>query len=524
MFDSTRRETVKPGLKGNGKAQALPNRTRGARPPGCAAPGMRPLLCLSPWVLAAAALAQPAAPFQRIELQVDDVVGAQRTLLAIEADGSLALSGLAQPPGRGVNLPPPLGGQLSAGERQALEDELRSGQLDGLPQVLPNPGRVPDDRFQLLVARPQGALRVQGAFGHYGAFAPRLRRFMGTLEAVLRRLRAEPARRAYLEITALPGLPSQLRSDQDLRVVVEGPGVAGLVFDRLEAWIHPDRITVRAVARPAGAGPAQPFRAALDVPRAGAAGPGTLMVLAPRGPSAFPTRGEVRIVAAEDPQDGVFHGTLRDQEGGVWLELGPDRPRLPLTGSQAQDLRRFAGERVRFRGHALQVGAPERGVAVDALEMPALVTFEGEVLDGPTRDTVELANGQWVYLIGPARGVLAAARGRWVRFEAWSFPAPGEGRPGRPLLPRAWVERVEGTAREAARLKRGLFGNAGQLQPGERVWVTRAHRRLLRRHLELITDAGLTGSVRLGSVELGRALPAPGTSSAGLVGGVSGPP
>lgn len=460
--------------------------------------------------------------FDRIMRTVDndDDVEVEREVLEVRADRSVALSRAGQPGVSGSGLPPAVTSHLTDAELQALNAALGAPALRAVPHVLPNPPdrrRMPGRRFDLSVDLPgaQPDLRATGELGHYGAWAPALEPLMNALGALQKRVRALDAR-MYLEITKIPGLVKSIRADEDLELVLEGPGAPGVEFDHLEVFVHPSRLSINAVGRSVGTAPARPFRETLRVPRPGAAsGPTLLVVVNTRahGLSGHATPHRLEVFSSPTPRDGLHHGVVHVDGGTVSLKIRESRDvetRLRLHGSPADlaVLARLPGEHVHLRGRP---GAAPADVVVEEVLSPVRRTITGQVL---SERTLQLEDGEWVYMIGPAARALRHAGDRRVELDVWFFE------PSLGLLPRAHVLRIAATARKDARLKRGLR-SVGRVARGDPVWVTGTTffgRRVL---IEPVAG-GRAGSASPDAVDIGDPLPVAPTS--GILGALPGSP
>tara|TARA_R110002072_G_scaffold283482_3_gene447045 strand:- start:238 stop:1689 length:1452 start_codon:yes stop_codon:yes gene_type:complete len=364
-----------------------------------------------------------------------------------------------------------LRGQLSPAELQALEAALRAPGLSQLPRQLR--GAFSGPRLELSIERPGGraTLRAEGFAGRFGDHQGLLLPIWQVLEGVWDRLHATRTE-LLLQIDQIP-LPATIRADEDLDLVVSGPGLPGVEFASLRVVLSGRTLVVEALGRQVPLAPAQRFSQRLRVERPGRVGLGYLHVK-------HSTKGysdsRVMIVQSQTARAGLFTGRVVRKKGQVSLEIQVDRQerqRLPLEPAAAERLGRFVGEYVHFEG---VFDASDR-LAIRRLIRPERRQIEGLMLHYGSIRGEGLGH---VSTLGPAQKTLQGIEpGTRVAVEGWFFSEGGWPGPrkwydtgGRSLYraQRLYAERVRATVTQPAKLKRGWKTRA-DLQPGEEVWI-----------------------------------------------------
>ena len=488
-----------------------------------------PLALLLTLLVASSAAAQ-ATSFSRITWTTrgPGLYGSGSTLV-VEASGAAHLETASAPPGA-VRLGAPqnvLRGRLQASELRTLDAALRSPGLAQVPRQLPmgfNGVRL-DFEFVLTGGRP--SVRAEGFSGRFGDHDALLLPVQVVLDGIYDRLQAASTE-ILLEIDRVP-LPELIRADEDVELIVSGPGLPGVEFAALRAVLSGRTLTIQALGRQVALAPARRFTERLKVERAGRVGVGYLHVKAV-------TQGygseRVLIVQSEAARAGRFTGRIDTKKGEVSLVIQVDRKRtqrLRLDAAASATLGRFAHEYVQFDG---QLDAEGR-LGVRRLLQPERRRIEGRVLHYGSIRAEGLGHvstfgpaGEFLQRIGTETPVVVEgwffAEGGWTPARRWY-----EGG-GRSLYraQRLYAERVRAKVSQAVKLKRG-WRTSSELQPGEEVWIGK--RRLFGWAAEVETlDGAKSGRARFKErfvfaqpVKL--ASEGSGSGIAGSLGGVSGP-
>lgn len=393
-----------------------------------------------------------------------------RTRLVVEASGQARLERDHGPAGLTVGSPQPvLQGRLAPGELRALEAAFGASEWDQLPRQLA--AGFNGARLDLQLERAgRPTLRVEGFTGHYGDRQALLEPVQQVLDAVRARLQASSTELS-LEIDRMP-LPSTLRADEDLEIVVSGPGLPGVEFTSLRASLSGRSLRVEALGRQVALAPAQRFSERLRVERAGRVGLGYLHVS--RTGDTFGA--QVLIVQDEAATSGRFTGKVVKRKGQVGLEVevarGEKRFR-PLDAAASAQLERFPGEYVQFDGRVDGAGR----LGIQRLIRPERRTVEGIM---QTYGSIRAEGLGHVSTFGPVHKVLQGIeRGTRVEVEGWFFSEGGWPGPRRWYetgmrsiyrAQRLYAERVRAQVSEEVKLKRGWRTRA-TLAPGREVWI-----------------------------------------------------
>jgi len=392
--------------------------------------------------------------------------------LVVEASGAARLEPSYPVGAVQLGAPPRvLQGQLQPAELQALDAALGAPGLTRLPRQLP--AGFGGDRFELHFELSGGrpALRAEGYAGRFGDHAALLSPVEQVLDAVRSRLQASSTE-LLLEVDRVP-LPGALLADQDLDLVVEGPGLPGVEFASLRAVLKGRTLTIQALGRQVPLAPARRFAQRLRVERPGRAGVGYLHVKYHATGYGNP---QVLIVQPETAQRGLFTGKIVTKKGQVSLLLQTGRKEnrlLRLDAAGEASLGRFPDEYAKVEGELDSEGR----LRIRRLIQPERRRVEGLALRyGSVRG---LGVGH-VSTFGPAAHALASVEaGTPVVAEGWFFAEGGWTPPrkwhqtGMRSIYRAqrlYVERVRAKVTRPVKLKRG-WKKSGELQAGEEVWV-----------------------------------------------------
>ena len=311
---------------------------------------LAPLLAL---LIASSAAAQ--ASFTRVTWKSEGLSlsrsGAQ---LVVEASGAARLE-RAFPVGALHQGAPEhvLQGRLTPAELGALDAALRAPGLSQLPRQLE--GGFNGPRFEVTLELSGGrTLRAEGFAGRVGQGLLPTWQILGGVWDRLHATRTE----LLLEIDQIP-LPNTIRADEDLDLVVSGPGLPGVEFASLRAVLSGRTLVIEALGRQVPLAPAQRFSQRLRVERPGRVGLGYLHV---KHEAKGYSDSRIMIVQSQTARAGLFTGRVVRKKGQVSLEIQVDRQerrRLPLDAAAAERLGRFVGEYVHFEG-ARPSGPPRR--------------------------------------------------------------------------------------------------------------------------------------------------------------------
>lgn len=485
-----------------------------------------PTLRAAPFALAllvASSAAASASSFTRITWNTSGTsrISKAQTRLTVEASGQARLERV---PGEGaVHVGAPeevLRGRLAPAELAALDQALGAPGWDRLPRMLAS--GFNGARLELSIERPgRPTLRAEGFAGRYGDQGALLDPVDQVLSAVKNRLKATSTELS-LTIDRV-NLPSMIRADEDLEVVVSGRGQPGVQFTSLRAVLSGRSLRIEALGRQVALAPAQPFSQRLRVERPARVGLGYLHV-SYTGERFGPW---VLIVQSETAAWGRYTGQVVKKKGQVNLriQVAPRETRLrPLNDAAAARLGRFEGEYVHFDGRLDASGRLE----IQRLIRPERRRIEGLALHYGSIRAEGLGH---VSTFGPVQKVLQGIEpGTPVEVEGWFFSEGGFPGPrkwhetgGRSLYraQRLYAERVRATASQTTKLKQG-WRSSGELQAGDEVWITK--RRLFGWSVDVETRDGKAGRARFKKrFDFARPLKlASEGGGAGIVGALSG--